>query len=92
MARRLLAQQVPLNAFDADLLAVAFDEKLRGGVPGSCQQQQAAIGRHCEYPKVCCPAACPFGATGYVAFYEIASSELVLVLAVRHQLEEDYRE
>jgi len=34
----------------------------------------------------------PFAAAGYVALYEIASSELVLVLAVRHQLEEDYRE
>lgn len=34
----------------------------------------------------------PFGATGYVALYEIASPGLVLVLAVRHQLEEDYRE
>jgi len=34
----------------------------------------------------------PFGATGYVALYEIASPELVLVLAVRNQLEEDYLE
>ena len=34
----------------------------------------------------------PFGAAGYVALYEIASSELVLVLAARHRLEEDYRE
>jgi len=34
----------------------------------------------------------PFGVAGYVALYEIASSELVLVLAVRHQLEEDDRD
>jgi len=34
----------------------------------------------------------PFGAVGYVALYEIASSELVLVLAVRHQLEVDCRD
>jgi len=32
----------------------------------------------------------PFGATGYVALYEIANPTLVLVLAVRHQREEDY--
>jgi len=34
----------------------------------------------------------PFGAAGYVALYEIASPELVLVLSVRHQREEDYGE
>ena len=32
----------------------------------------------------------PFGATGYVALYEIASTSSVVVLAVRHQREEDY--
>ena len=32
----------------------------------------------------------PFGATGYVALYEIASATSVVVLAVRHQREEDY--
>jgi plasmid stabilization system protein ParE len=32
----------------------------------------------------------PFGATGYVALYEIASSSTVLVLAIRHQREEDF--
>jgi plasmid stabilization system protein ParE len=32
----------------------------------------------------------PFGATGYVALYEIAQPGKVIVLAVRHQLEEDY--
>lgn len=31
----------------------------------------------------------PFGATGYVVLYEIEASR-VLVLAVRHQREEDY--
>ncbi len=33
----------------------------------------------------------PFGASGYVAKYEIASPHLVVVLAVRHQHEGDYR-
>lgn len=32
----------------------------------------------------------PFGATGYVALYEIAGPSSVLVLAIRHQREEDY--
>ncbi len=32
----------------------------------------------------------PFGATGYIALYEIASPSSVVVLAVRHQREEDY--
>ncbi len=32
----------------------------------------------------------PFGSTGYVAMYEIVSASKVIVLAVRHQREEDY--
>ena len=32
----------------------------------------------------------PFGGTGYVALYEIVSTSKVMVLAVRHQREEDY--
>jgi plasmid stabilization system protein ParE len=32
----------------------------------------------------------PFGVTGYVALCEIASASSVVVLAVRHQLEQDY--
>ncbi|MFT3792305.1 MAG: type II toxin-antitoxin system RelE/ParE family toxin [Rudaea sp.] len=32
----------------------------------------------------------PFGNTGYIALYEIIPPDLVLVLAVRHQLEQDY--
>lgn len=32
----------------------------------------------------------PFGASGYVLKYEIASPQLVVVLAVRHQHEADY--
>lgn len=32
----------------------------------------------------------PFGATGYVALYEVLTSGDVLILAVRHQREEDY--
>jgi plasmid stabilization system protein ParE len=32
----------------------------------------------------------PFGNSGYVALYEIVSASKVVVLAVRHQREEDY--
>lgn len=32
----------------------------------------------------------PFGSTGYVALYEIVTPSKVVVLAVRHQREEDY--
>jgi len=32
----------------------------------------------------------PLGSTGYVALYEIVSASKVVVLAVRHQREEDY--
>ena len=32
----------------------------------------------------------PFGGTGYVALFEIVSVSKVVVLAVRHQCEEDY--
>ena len=32
----------------------------------------------------------PFGAIGYVALHEIVSASKVVVLAVRHQREEDY--
>lgn len=32
----------------------------------------------------------PFGASGYVALYEIENDETVTVLAVRHQREDDY--
>ncbi|HMO44774.1 MAG TPA: type II toxin-antitoxin system RelE/ParE family toxin [Rubrivivax sp.] len=32
----------------------------------------------------------PFGSTGYVALYEIVSASKVVVLALRHQREEDY--
>lgn len=32
----------------------------------------------------------PFGRSGYVALYEIEGKEAVNVLAVRHQLEDDY--
>jgi plasmid stabilization system protein ParE len=32
----------------------------------------------------------PFGASGYVALYEIENDDTVTILAVRHQREDDY--
>jgi mRNA-degrading endonuclease RelE of RelBE toxin-antitoxin system len=32
----------------------------------------------------------PFGASGYVALYEIDNEETVTILATRHQREDDY--
>ena len=32
----------------------------------------------------------PFGATGYVALFEITNSDWITVIAVRHQRESDY--
>ncbi|MDR5755051.1 MULTISPECIES: type II toxin-antitoxin system RelE/ParE family toxin [unclassified Caballeronia] len=32
----------------------------------------------------------PFGRSGYVALFEIEDNETVTVLAIRHQLEDDY--
>ncbi len=32
----------------------------------------------------------PFGASGYVALFEIEDRQTVTILAIRHQLEEDY--
>jgi plasmid stabilization system protein ParE len=32
----------------------------------------------------------PFGGTGYVALYEVQAGAVVNILAVRHQLEDDY--
>ncbi|HEU6456168.1 MAG TPA: type II toxin-antitoxin system RelE/ParE family toxin [Roseateles sp.] len=32
----------------------------------------------------------PFGRSGYVALFEVQDSQTVIVMAVRHQLEDDY--
>jgi len=32
----------------------------------------------------------PFGRSGYVALFEVESASTVTILAVRHQLEDDY--
>ena len=53
-----------------------------------------------EFPFTCRKAAAdnpflrelivPFGASGYVVLFEIEDQQTVTVLAIRHQLEDDY--
>jgi len=68
------------------------------------ERARQAIGKGLEllrdFPFTCRKAAAgnaflrellvPFGAAGYVVLFEIEGHERVTVLAVRHQLEDDY--
>jgi len=54
--------------------------------PFSCRK--AGDGRH--GPRIR-EMVIPFGASGYVALFEIEDARTVTVLAVRHQRESDYR-
>ena len=70
----------------------------------AAQRAREAIGKSVEllrtFPFTCRKAVpenpflreliIPFGAAGYVALFEIEDDETVTILAVRHQLEEDY--
>lgn len=64
-------------------------EAIRGGIgilrfsPYACRK---AEGGHAHLREV----VIPFGAAGYVAFFEIEAGNVVTVLAVRHQREDDY--
>lgn len=59
-----------------------------------------SIGLLQDFPFTCRKAAADtpflrellisFGATGYVALFEIENSETVTILAIRHQREDDY--
>lgn len=70
----------------------------------AARRARNAIGKAIEYlqefPFSCRKAApdnpflreliIPFGAAGYVALFEIEDSEIVTILAIRHQREDDY--
>lgn len=72
--------------------------------PQAATQAREAIGKSIgflqEFPFTCRKAVpdnpflremvIPFGATGYVALFEIENSETVTILATRHQREDDY--
>ena len=89
---------------EADLLRL-FDFLLEQDV-AAAENTRAAIAKALEllevFPFTCRKALggdgnpflreliIPFGASGYVALFEIENSDTVTVLAVRHQREEDY--
>jgi len=89
---------------EADLLRL-FDFLLEQDV-AAAEKARAAIAKAVEllevFPFTCRKAMggdgnpflreliLPFGASGYVALFEIENSDTVTVLAVRHQREEDY--
>lgn len=81
------------------LYAFLLEQDLR-----AARRAREAIGKSVEFlrelPFSCRKAApdnpflrelvIPFGATGYVALFEIEDNETVTILAVRHQREDDY--
>ena len=89
---------------EADLLRL-FDFLLEQDV-AAAEKARAAIAKAIElldvFPFTCRKALggdgnpflreliIPFGASGYVALFEIENRDTVTVLAVRHQREEDY--
>jgi plasmid stabilization system protein ParE len=89
---------------EADLLRL-FDFLLEQDV-AAAEKARAAIAKAVEllevFPFTCRKALggdgnpflreliIPFGASGYVALFEIENSDTVTVLAVRHQREDDY--
>ena len=70
----------------------------------AAKRARQAIGKSIEllreFPFTCRKAApdspflrelvIPFGASGYVALFEIEDQQTVTILAVRHQVEDDY--
>jgi plasmid stabilization system protein ParE len=69
----------------ADKAIEAIERTVQHGLSQSPMIYRKA-GRHPTRREV----IIPFGATGYVALYEILPTTEVLVLSVRHQREEDY--
>ena len=76
---------VELEAVDASIQALRHAvEKQLSSIPWSFRK--AGQGSRTTRRELVVPA----GAFGYVALYEIESASRVQVLAVRHQLEQDY--
>ena len=70
---------IPQRAIDA----IREGMRLLSWSPYSCRKAELGNGRSREL-------IVPFGATGYIVLFEIVADEVV-VGAVRHQREEDYR-
>lgn len=80
----LLEHDLAIAERALDAIKEAF--RLLEQFPFSCRK--AGDGRH--GPRIR-EMVIPFGASGYVALFEIEDARTVTVLAVRHQRESDYR-
>ena len=88
---RRLYDHLPERAHTVDDLLLA--ERALAAIEAAALTQLGAapfIFRKAEGSGLRCELLVPFGSTGYVVLYEIAGPALVVVLAVRHQREEDY--
>lgn len=72
-----------LQAAQAARASIAEAMRLLQQFPFSCRKANA------ENPFLR-ELLIPFGATGYVALFEIEHTDTVTILAVRHQREDDY--
>ena len=77
--------EVDLNQADRALATIKDGLRLLERFPFTCRK--AADGLHGPRIRELLIA---FGASGYVALFEIDDAKTVTVLAVRHQREEDY--
>ena len=82
----LLERAQTIEEFDAAQLAI---DALRTAVQGHLSRTPF-IYRKAGNRVFLRELIVPFGNSGYVALYEIAGSDTVNILAVRHQLEDDY--
>lgn len=80
----------PMLAMRAQM-AIEDGLRLLARYPFTCRKAHDPLGRiPVERQALIRELVIPFGATGYVALFEIADAHTVVVLAVRHQREEDF--
>lgn len=77
--------QMDIDVADRALVVIKDAVRLLEQFPFSCRK--AASGAH--GPRIR-ELVMSFGASGYVALFEIDDASTVTILAVRHQREEDY--
>jgi plasmid stabilization system protein ParE len=82
----LLERAQTVEEFDAAQAAV---DAIREAVEKSLARSPFAYRKAAESPFLR-ELLIPFGRAGYVALYDILDATTVMVLAVRHQLEDDY--
>jgi plasmid stabilization system protein ParE len=68
----------------------AIRQALRALEQSPFSYRKASLGSPNLYSPFLRELIIPFGATGYVALFEIDDDKTVTILAVRHQLEDDY--